>query len=378
MKIHHILIGRAVNINSNIVRYFSCHYAGMGTSKEEHVFHLFLDKRALTPDERPFLEDLPGDPDRLLFERPGRIGVFRMLLRVGKEDVLIVHSGRMNELFPILLLTPWLLRRTALMCFGGETKVWERIASTEGLKSRLLHLAQRVVVPRLRAVCTLTPGEYAGIRSVFGRGDNYRRAFMSSSGRQGRDVSAPQARDPKRAVTVVLNQSANAGGRHREALQWLGRFRDEAIRVICPVSFGGETEAEAIIQAGQEAFGEKFLPIRAKQPYDAYSRMIREETDILVLNHLGQAGLGHLYMFLCMGKTAYVRSETPVYGFLHDLGFDIRASDSIPEMSFEEFQKPLTVEAARRNIRLFNAHLSTEASVEACRGLIGDLRTEDA
>jgi len=378
VKIHHILSGRVVNINSNIVRYFSSHYAAMGTRQEEHVFHLFLDRETLSDEERPFLESLPAGPDRLLFEGPGRFGVLRMLLRVGKDDVLIVHSGRMNELFPMLLVAPWLWCRTALICFGGETRIWERIARTRGWKNRLLHLVQRVVVPRLRAVCTLTPGEYAGIGSVFGRADNYRRAFMTSSGRQDDAVSAPEGRGPKRAVTVVLNQSANAGGRHREALQWLSRFRDEAIRVICPVSFGGETEAEAIIQAGQEAFGEKFLPIRAKQPYAAYSRMIREETDILVLNHLGQAGLGHLYMFLCMGKTAYIRSETPVYGFLRDLGIEIRATDALPGMSFEEFQEPIGVEAARSNIRLFNEHLSTEASVESCRGLIGYLRSHHA
>lgn len=120
--------------------------------------------------------------------------------------------------------------------------------------------------------------------------------------------------------------------------------------------------------------GDKFASIQDKLPYDEYSRMIREEMDILVLAHLAQAGLGHLYMFLSLGKPVYIRRETPVFGFMSQLNIEVRATNDIPAMSFEEFRKPLTYQSAKRNIQNFNRYLSTEASVESCRHLIRLLR----
>ncbi len=373
MTIHHILFGKAVNINTNIVRYFSTFHEEMETEQRNHMFHVFQDEAELGPDERRFFEALPVDEDQLRFIPPSKMNVLRLLRRVGKQDIMLVHSGRMSNFFAMLLLTPWLWQRTALICFGGEIGVWQRIAAATDVKSQMLMLCLKSVVPGIKAVCTLTPGEYPLIQAIFGRANNYQRAFMSSSRRVDEMPQKRQA-SAEEPTRVLLNQSANAGGRHSEALEWLRRFRHENISVTCPVSFGVDSEASRVIDDGMDCLGEKFSFIKDKRPYDKYSRMVREEMDILILNHLGQAGLGHLYMFLSEGKVAYIRKETPIYEFLGQIGITVRATNSIPGMSFEEFRQPLTRDAAENNIKVFNSQLSTEASVESCKRLIQALR----
>lgn len=373
MKIRHILIGKAVNINSNIVRFFATNYREMATEKDDHVFHYFQDKSEFSPEESKFFEGLPVGTGQLIFEPRNKSNILKMLLAISKRDLIFIHSGRMSDLFLIMRLTPWLWKRTALIGFGCEPSLWRKIAGASGWKNKVLWHSLKSVVPSLKAVCTLTPREYGLIQALFNRVDNYQRAFISTSRRVEVTSNIPRVRVNSVPVRVLLNQSANPDGRHREALEWLETFRDDDIQVICPVSFGGEAQAEAIIRKGRDLLGEKFSFIKEKISRDVYSQMVLKDMDILILNHLGQSGLGHLHMFLSTGKVAYIRRESPVYNFLGQIGIEVRATNDIPTMSFKEFVRPLQTDRAERNIRNFNRHLSTEASLESCRQLIDNM-----
>lgn len=374
MTIHHILIGRAANINSNIVRFFADQWEALGTREDEHVFHLLQRRSDLSAAEAEYFDRVTVRPGALAFVDPTRRNILRLLLTIGPQDLLILHSGRSNDVILALCATPWLWHRSAMICFGGEVRIWTRIAAARDIASRLYRLSQRTVLKRLRAICTLTPAEYVPIRALFPGADNYRRAFMSTSP-SAVPALAPRVASAAGTLRVLLNQSADAGGRHREALEWLSAFRDQNVHVTCPVSFGSRQEAESVIEAGRAILGPKFSWIETKMPYERYRELLRENVDVLVLNHVCQAALGHLYMFLCDGKVAYIRRETPVRGLLGDLGIAVRCTNEIPTLTYQEFASPWPHAVAMANLERFNEHLSTEASVRACAALIQTMRS---
>lgn len=363
MRIAHLLPARPHA--RSIAKFFATYSEDMGVDAHNHVFVVFQTHAAEVGEQREFcsLDELPA---RQLILVPASLRrILKTLWSLRGFDVFIIHNGAIRREVWIPFVLPWLWRKTALVTWGGDVYIFKQRRDASGIRSKLGHLIDRTIVPNLRAVCTLTPGEYRIIRSVFRKCDNYHRAFYSS---QRRRETAPSL-DVRTPVTVLLNQSAHFGGRHIEALDYLEKFRQCPIRIICPLSYGPKGEADSIADHGRAVFGAKFKPLTHMLPFGEYTREVINNCSIFVLNHLTQNGLGTAYAFLSQGKVVYLRKESPVREMLGDFGIETRDAASIPSLSFEEFAKPLSRESAESNIRAFNEHLSVESAVSAWSGL---------
>ena len=176
-------------------------------------------------------------------------------------------------------------------------------------------------------------------------------------------------------VRILLGNSASKGNRHPEAFEMLSRFRQENIKVICPLSYNSPSLPDyhnRVFESGERLLGDKFVPLTELMPQQEYAKVL-QTMDILVYNHPRQQGLFSLSVMLHSGKKCFLRSETSSYAMLRDFGVHVFPTESIPSLSFAEFCH-FPPELAEANRQKWQQYLSLEASVAGWRELFDDFR----
>ncbi len=224
------------------------------------------------------------------------------------------------------------------------------------------------MVPKLRAVGILTPGEISRIRSIFGNSDNYLNVFYSTISPEDGIAEYPEDKKETDVTRVVVNHAAYPQGNHEEVYGWLSRYKDEQLQVLSILSSGPRTEATKVAQIGSDIFKDKYSILSEILPYDEYVKYL-DGCDLLVMNFRVQAGLGITKIFISKGKPVYLRSESPVYKMLKDIGIEVRDTSSIPSLSYDDFIKPLSRETIENNIRLLSQNISLESSLMSWKSL---------
>jgi len=112
-----------------------------------------------------------------------------------------------------------------------------------------------------------------------------------------------------RAVRILLGNSATVTNRHEEALGWLERYKNNDIRIICPLSYGDMEYGNRVEDYGRSIFGENFIPIRNYMGIDEYSLLLNS-VDIAIYNNNRQQATGNIEILGYLGKKIFVRSDT--------------------------------------------------------------------
>ena len=138
-------------------------------------------------------------------------------------------------------------------------------------------------------------------------------------------------------VRILLGNSATVTNKHMEALDWLSKYRDEDITIICPLSYGDMNYAHKVEDKGKGYFGDNFKPIYDYMSINDYSRMLND-IDIAIYNNNRQQATGNIEILGYLGKKIFVRSDTTTWQ--HYVGRDncvFYDTKCIDTMEFEEF-----------------------------------------
>lgn len=138
-------------------------------------------------------------------------------------------------------------------------------------------------------------------------------------------------------IKILLGNSATVTNKHIEALDWLSKYREEDIMIICPLSYGDMNYAHKVEDKGKRYFGNKFRPIYEYMSIDDYSRMLND-VDIAIYNNNRQQATGNIEILGYLGKKIFVRSDTTTWQ--HYVGRDncvFYDTKCIDAMDFNEF-----------------------------------------
>ena len=114
------------------------------------------------------------------------------------------------------------------------------------------------------------------------------------------------------STRILLGNSATVTNNHIEALSWLRKFSKENIEIVCPLSYGDSVYGQMVIDAGNEMFGEKFIPLLEYMSPEEYSKLLNS-VDIALFNHNRQQGTGNIEILAYLGKKLYLRSDTTTW-----------------------------------------------------------------
>lgn len=170
---------------------------------------------------------------------------------------------------------------------------------------------------------------------------------------------------------VLLGNSASPANNHLEALSLLRERLPLGGRLVAPLSYGKAPRgyAQAVIEAGRAALGDRFEPVTGWLPIAAYNARIAR-CGWVIMNQRRQQAVGNICAALYRGATVYMRRDSPLYGFFTDLGVALFAIEAL-EADLAAPLLPLTVEQRQRNREAIEARYGRTKVVAAIRALEG-------
>jgi len=375
----------------------------IGVSTAEQVFYV-----CGTADNLRNKYECPGLPaDRLKLKRKRKLDL-SLLEQLGEKDLLILHSAFYEDMWRSLLKWPRILKNTALIHWGaevpayrGQTHLIKKQLSSElrakckrnflrlrcwkfvlkvflraGKILRILishqhnkHL-RSLILPRLGAIVTGTPGEFEMINQLHGPCHNYiPLKFLTNT----TDLKPSLQKEHKAALKVLLGNSGKLTNEHLEVLSWLSAFKDENIQVICPLGYPQKSSyKDEVIKTGKRLLQDKFVPLIGMIPKPEYNSLL-ESIDVFILNAKRQQGAYCVFSSLLSGKKVYLSTVSPFYQMFVDWGIKVFDVRDIARLSFQEFSS-FSLEDAKKNHKIGQEHFSLQASLKSYKALIAKIK----
>jgi len=263
----------------------------------------------------------------------------RRLRRSGTYDNIIFHSLYMNYLLIALLINKKAVCRATSIMWGIQDAGPFIVPPT---KRNIMTVTfgwfyeklRRLVIPRFRCIGTVIESEYERIKPLYNLKGVYKECKYT---RRRPEVAEHSERKKSEYVNVQAGHAGHKLTNTVEALEILEKFKDENIRVYCPLSYGDEVYIDEVIKKGKEIFGRKFYPITKQMSQDKYERLL-SYMDVYVHNATGQVGLGNIDINVALKNKIYMDDEGVVYNDYSVMqGYNVNKISDIKDQSFEEF-----------------------------------------
>lgn len=361
--IYHIFPGNMELHVPAMINYFWDNRMDLGLEESNQAFFVL----GTEPDRYCRYNSL-NVPERQMHFHPSQSLTRDLFRQVGRNDSLILHSAHFPLLWASLISVPHLWKRMAVVNWGAgfeKRNPWT-------VRGRLNITLRKIILPRLGAISTLTPGEFRAIDRDYGPCHNYVRAVYCDIFYKVRE---PKIRNGGGTLRMLLGHSSDETNGHIEALMWLKNFTGEDIEIVCPLGYPTYPVAlahrEKVVETGQRIFQDKFTPILDMLPKAEYVALL-DGIDLFVSNSVEQQGLFNVYYLLALGRKIFLRRDCPIFEMLRD--HDVHVSDTleIPQQTFATFRSQ-SEETVAHNIQRLRASFSKEAVCQGWRDLIATI-----
>jgi dTDP-N-acetylfucosamine:lipid II N-acetylfucosaminyltransferase len=269
---------------------------------------------------------LPASADTVVYR--SLLKNFSSLSRaMHRAEKIILHGLFNHHMFYILALQPWLLKKCCWVIWGGDLYFHE--AEPKSLGWKKVEVFRSFVIKRLGHFLTYVPGDYELAKQWYGAKGQYHECLMYPSNvYNGHAVKTTQ----HSTINIQIGNSADPSNNHLEVLERLMPYRDQDIAIYVPLSYGNKDHAAAVIKAGTEMFGKKFIPLTEFMPFDQYLEFLGN-IDIAIFNHKRQQAMGNAIALLGLGKKVYMRNDVTSRSMFAEIGvkiFDISEIDIAP------------------------------------------------
>lgn len=163
---------------------------------------------------------------------------------------------------------------------------------------------------------------------------------------------------------ILLGNSASATNNHLEAFDLLRRFNLGDKKIVAPLSYGSPRYAKAIINEGNEQFGDRFVPLTSFLPLEEYNQLM-SSCGIVVMNHYRPQALGNIISALYMGCKVFL-NNTSIYQYFNNLGCHIYSIEK-DLIATEKALQLLSDEEVTHNRTILKNYLGTSVLVDGMR-----------
>ncbi len=348
--------------------------------KNEHVYNLALLEFLV----RHF--DLQGH--RFVFQcRPtgARLpeGITNVVYLPGFRNLSQVHDLiRQSErsYFHLLPMGPaifyWYLKRkslekTAWIFWGAD--IYEYRLRYRDPKHFLYHLARGPVIRRIPHIAGFLKGDFDLLKKIYRTGAEYHEVVYpipTHFERCDEHIGRQTEKGKEEKAVILLGNSGSATNRHIEALGFLSGFAGENLEILCPLSYGAKKQSyvRRVIREGQTLFGSKFRPVLDFMPPDRYLELLAG-TDVAMMNHDRQQGLGNTLTLLYLGKKVFLRPETTSNGYFKDKTIAVSDITGTEKLSFRAFLE-FSPEEGRRNREVLKEEFSEAGYVKRWKAVL--------
>ena len=136
------------------------------------------------------------------------------------------------------------------------------------------------------------------------------------------------------SVKILLGHSAYENDKHLIGFNLIKKYKNENIKIICPLSYGESGYAKNVVKKGTELFNDKFYPILNFMDNEEYYSLLLE-IDIAVFPMENLAASTTISFLSYFNKKLYLNKQ--VKEILDSRGIKSFNISEIEKMSFENF-----------------------------------------
>ncbi len=277
-------------------------------------------------------------------------GILTMLKSLNKMDKVILHSLGGKKLLLALFFQPWILKKCNWVIWGGDLYYYKY--RQKSLKSNVYEFMRKQVIKNLGGLITPIKGDYELARKWYGAKGDYYYSFVYPSNLY-KEYNIPNTNQSNTKI-IQIGNSATQTNNHLEVFEKLKLYKNEDIKIICPLSYGDSHIRNIVIKRGKEIFSDKFIPIIDFMPYNEYLNLL-SKVDIAIFNHDRQQAIGNMITLLGLGKKVYIRDDITTWDFCkeHNLKvFNISHDRSNLLDDFSDIDKQVNIENIKTNFSI--------------------------
>ncbi len=235
--------------------------------------------------------------------------IFHLIKELNKANKIILHGLFNSRLNQLLIIQPWLLKKSYWVMWGGDfyfpaTQPWIR----------------KQVIRRVGNFISCIKADSTFVKQWYTSKGNYYKYFIYPSNLY-KPIKLNQC-NKTNCINILLGNSADPSNNHSEIFDKLIKYKNDNIKIYCPLSYGDKKYAEEIIELGKKLFGNNFIEIVELMDFDNYISFL-SKIDIAFFNHNRQQAFGNIITLLGFGKKVFLRNSVSTFSFLKDYDLEV-------------------------------------------------------
>lgn len=242
-------------------------------------------------------------------------------------DKIIIHSLASPILLLFLLIKKEFAEKAYWIIWGKDLYFYQGV-KRYNIVMWIYEIFRRVVIKRIGHIVTNIDGDYELAVKWYGATgvrENMTQMMYAYSVNVDLDEKQEKKENPE-YLHIILGNSASKTNQHLIALEKLKNVDDGKIKIISPLSYGGnKSYIKQVVKKGKALFGDRFTPILEFMEYKEYMNMLNM-MDIGFFFHNRQEALDSIVSLIAKGKTIYMRSDITSWEYFKKNGIVLKDS----------------------------------------------------
>ncbi len=292
---------------------------------DEHFFLItgnnkYIDRNSINKKNIYFLND-------------DNFNILYLTKLMNESQQILIHGFFQNFRFKLLLLLNYKnLKKVNWIIWGGDLYYSN---SSMSIKHKINDILKKFLVKRFGYVSTLVKTDYDVAKNKYKITGIYKKAmYLTPIKLEFLDSIIPES---KECCNIQIGNSADISNLHLDVIDKLSKFKDENIKIYCPLSYGDKDYGKKVEEYGKSIFGDKFVAVTDYMKADEYGKFLGS-IDIAIFNNNRQQALGNIFALAYLGKKIFMRNDTTMWkDLVDDEGYKFSSIDEIEYMTFEKF-----------------------------------------
>lgn len=261
------------------------------------------------------------------------LAIFSVWKQIKKSKWLYLHLLSYDPTLLFWRMNLKLLDKATWIIWGTDVYAYNK--KDDNIKTRFYESLRRKIIPRFREIAAFVKEDADLVKQVYQSDAEY--IPIAYPNPVSIELLQSVRVNAKNEFPVfLLGNSADVSNNHIEMLQILAKFKNERLKIYCPLSYGGNKEYIAkVIDLGHQLFGDSFVPLKEYLNTTEYASILAE-VDISLMNHNRQQGLGNILALLFLEKKVFLKSNISSYYFFQRKKLVVYDIATITNMTFEE------------------------------------------
>lgn len=259
-----------------------------------------------------------------------------------QAEKIFIHSFWEKKIINYFCHHKKLLKKSCLIFWGAD--LYNDIYYLQKhpglhIKARIDIMKKRSVVKNVPLFMTFTCTDYDKAKSWYhANGRQFDCLYPSNLDKTTLDKLYKKKQEKlHKRINILVGNSATVTNKHLEAFDFLSKFKEEDIKIICPLSYGDNEYAKKVIEYGEGLFSNKFVALQDYMPIEEYSELL-STVDIALFNYMRQQGTANIEILSYFGAKLFIRTDSALWGhYVVRDKCEFYDITSIPSLNFDEF-----------------------------------------